>query len=69
MRMSNYDVLTVGRLKRILTEIGKQYDGDNTPVYTGDFEGNYTHGKHEVQADDELRAVFIGYEMHENLYD
>lgn len=64
-----YEVLTVGKLKRLLTQIGKEFDGDKTPVYTGDFEGNYTHGKHEVMVDEQLRAVFIGYEMHENFDD
>ena len=62
-----YEVLTVGKLKRILTALGKEFDGDNTPVYTGDFEGNYLHGKHEIMRDNEHRAVFIGYEMHENI--
>lgn len=65
----NYKTLTVGELKKLLTEIGKKYYGDKTPVYTGDFEGNYVHGKHEVMHDDDLKAVFIGYEMHENLFD
>lgn len=62
-----YGTLTVGKLKRLLTTIGKEYDGDNTPVYTGDFECNCLHGKHEVMKDDTHRAVFIGYEMHESI--
>lgn len=64
-----YETLTVGKLKRLLTKFGKEFDGDKTPVYTGDFECNYLHGKHEVQIDREHRAIFIGYEMHENLED
>ena len=64
-----YEILTVGKLKKILTESGEQFDGDETPVYTGDFEGNCLHEKHEVQVDNEHRAVFIGYEMHENIED
>ena len=64
-----YEILTVGKLKKILTEIGEQFDGDETPVYSGDFEGNCLHEKHEVQVDEEHRAVFIGYEMHENIED
>jgi hypothetical protein len=65
----SYGILTVGKLKKLLTAIGKEYDGDDTPVYTGDFECNCLHGKHEVMKDDDHRAIFIGYEMHENLYD
>ena len=64
-----YGTLTVGKLKRILTQIGEMYDGDNTPVYSGDFECNCLHGKHEVMRDDEHKAVFIGYEMHESIND
>ena len=64
-----YETLTVGKLKKLLTQIGKEFDGDKTPVYSGDFECNYLHGKHEVTSDPEHRAVFIGYEMHENLND
>lgn len=64
-----YETLTVGKLKKLLTEIGKRFDGDKTPVYSGDFECNYIHGKHEVMYDNEHRAVFIGYEMHESIDD
>lgn len=63
----SYEVLTVGKLKRMLTALGKEFDGDNTPVYTGDFEGNYLHGKHEIMRDNEHRAIFLGYEMHESI--
>ena len=63
----SYEVLTVGKLKRMLTALGKEFDGDNTPVYTGDFEGNYLHGRHEIMRDNEHRAIFLGYEMHENI--
>ena len=62
-----YEVLTVGKLKRMLTALGKEFDGDNTPIYTGDFEGNYLHGKHEIMRDNEHRAIFLGYEMHESI--
>lgn len=63
----SYEVLTVGKLKRMLTALGKEFDGDNTPIYTGDFEGNYLHGKHEIMRDNEHRAIFLGYEMHESI--
>lgn len=62
-----YEVLTVGKLKRMLTALGKEFDGDNTPIYTGDFEGNFLHGKHEIMKDNEHRAIFLGYEMHESI--
>lgn len=64
-----YEVLTIGKLKKLLTQVGKEYDGDKTPVYSGDFEGNFTHMKHTLMKDDNLRAVFLGYEMHENMGD
>ena len=64
-----YEMLTVGKLKELLTEYSKEFYGDDTPVYTGDFEGNYTHAKHEVMTDNKLRAIFIGYEMHEDIGD
>ena len=63
----SYEVLTVGKLKRMLTALGKEFDGDKTPVYTGDFEGNFLHGKHEIMRDNEHRAIFLGYEMHESI--
>ena len=63
----SYEVLTVGKLKRMLIALGKEFDGDNTPIYTGDFEGNYLHGKHTIMRDNEHRAIFLGYEMHESI--
>ena len=63
----SYEVLTVGKLKKMLTALGKEFDGDKTPVYSGDFEGNYLHGKHEIMIDREHRAIFLGYEMHESI--
>ena len=42
--------------------------GLDTPVVTGDFEGNYTHKMHEIQTyDGKLvgKAICLGYEMHE----
>jgi hypothetical protein len=40
--------------------------GLETEIYTGDFEGNYTHIKHEIMSFDEGK-LFLGYEMHENM--
>ena len=41
----------------------------DTIVTTGDFEGNYLHGKHEIQIDKESNLFFLGYEMHEDSSD
>lgn len=65
----SYKIWTVGELKDILTYLGKELDGDKTPVYSGDFEGNFTHGYHEVMLDSANRAIFLGYEMHESIDD
>lgn len=44
--------------------------GMNTAILSGDFEGNYTHEKHEVFIEDRYNnigpALFLGYEMHED---
>lgn len=65
-----YGQLTIGQLIDILTEYSKELpNGMDTLVTSGDFEGNYTHGSHEVQIDREHGTVFIGYEMHENCED
>ena len=43
-------------------------DGMDTLIFTGDFEGNYTHHLHEVTMDDygDKTVLFLGYEMHED---
>lgn len=41
----------------------------DTVVASGDFEGNYLHGKHEIQLDKENNILFLGYEMHEDSTD
>ena len=67
---SNYKTFTIKELIKILTALAKEMPkGYNTPVYSGDFEGNYTHIKHEIMRDEENGAVFLGYEMHENYGD
>lgn len=43
--------------------------GLDTTILTGDFEGNYLHLKHEMHAepdDDNVNALLLNYEMHEN---
>lgn len=43
-------------------------DGMNTPVFSGDFEGNYEHHLHEISSTKFGKdvAIFLGYEMHED---
>lgn len=63
-----YKTWTVKELVAELNKLAKQMPkGEDTPVYSGDFEGNYLHGSHELMLDEENNAIFIGYEMHENI--
>ena len=67
--MSDYKVVTIQDLIDFVNEYKDYFpDGLNTQIFTGDFEGNYTHIKHEIQADKHKRkkVVVLGYEMHEN---
>lgn len=43
-------------------------DGMNTKVFSGDFEGNYTHHLHIICHDKHGSedVIFLGYEMHED---
>ena len=71
--MSNYKNITVKDIIDFIEE-NKEYfpNGLDTVVMSGDFEGNYTHGKHEIQIIEDERCgniVCLGYEMHENYYD
>lgn len=58
---------------RDLVEYVQYFEGSfpkglDTPIDTGDFEGNYTHLKHEFQEyheHGEEPAVVLAYEMHE----
>lgn len=67
--MSAYKTITVQELVDYINNNPKLFkDGMNTQIFTGDFEGNYTHINHEVMTDTyENKAVlFLGYEMHED---
>lgn len=66
---NEYGVFTVGMLKKLLTEYSKDLKGDDTPVYTGDFECNCTHSKHLLMTDENIGALVLTYEMHENVYE
>lgn len=70
----NYKLITV---EDIISFIGKHKDlfpkGLDTPIYSGDFECNYTHGKHLIQhmtKDGTIKenAICLSYEMHEDIY-
>ena len=65
--MNNYKKLTVRELMEIVINDAKSFPkGLETVITTGDFEGNYTHRKHEVMCNsDDKSTVFLGYEMHE----
>lgn len=63
--METYKTYTIKELIEVLTYLAKNKldKGMNSPVYLGDFEGNYTHKKMEVMLDTD--SAFLGYEMHE----
>ena len=63
-----YKTWTVGELTKTLNNMAKLMPlKENTPVFSGDFEGNCTHILHELQIDEENKALFLGYEMHEDM--
>ena len=72
---SNYKKLTVRDIvNAVLCDKESFPKGIDTPVFSGDFEGNVTHGKHEIQSIDpdeviDEPSVFLGYEMHESVYE
>jgi hypothetical protein len=67
--MNNYKTITV---REIVDYINANPDifknGLDTKIYTGDFEGNYTHIMHSVERDSHKseNVIFLGYEMHED---
>lgn len=62
-----YKQYTVGSLLATIKGLLEAKDITlDTIVTTGDFEGNYLHGKHEIQIDKESNLFFLGYEMHED---
>ena len=71
----DYKAITVDDIvKFVLKDPVRFPKGLKTPVVSGDFECNYTHGKHEIQfmmPDDTIKenTVCLGYEMHENIYE
>lgn len=72
--MEDYGTITVEDIITYVKANKKLFPkGLKTPVYSGDFECNYTHGKHAIQhmeKDERIpeAVVCLGYEMHENVY-
>ena len=68
MARKTYKTLTVRDLIDFVSNDAKNFPkGVDTPITSGDFEGNYHHVLHELMTDHlgKKEAVFIGYEMHE----
>lgn len=71
----DYKAITVADIVDfVLKNPAKFPKGLQTPVISGDFECNYTHGKHEIQVVEpdiiiKENSVCLGYEMHENIYE
>lgn len=67
--MSNYDIITLQDIVDFVNNNKEHFpEGMNTKVFSGDFEGNYTHWMHSLQKDTlgDDSVLFIGYEMHED---
>lgn len=68
MKLQDYRTITIEEMIGTLYNLSKKFKkGMKTPIYSGDFEGNYLHGKHQIMIDTENQAVFLGYEMHESI--
>lgn len=65
MADKSYKKVTVRDLVDFVSNDKKNFPkGLDTPITSGDFEGNYYHLLHELMTDSG-KSVFIGYEMHE----
>ena len=67
--MSNYKKVTVQDIVNVIKSNPDKFkDGMDTLVFSGDFEGNYTHHFHEISYDNygDKNVIFLGYEMHED---
>ncbi|MBO7102286.1 MAG: hypothetical protein J6W02_01230 [Bacteroidaceae bacterium] len=63
-----YRMITVRDMVEAVSD-RKQFPlGLDTPVISGDFEGNYTHLKHELehQLEGKIHYLVMAYEMHED---
>lgn len=70
MANTNYKTLTVRDLMNIVSTDSKAFPkGLDTPIATGDFEGNYHHHLHEAFQGYKVgrsKAILLCYEMHED---
>lgn len=67
--MNDYKELTVQDIINAINNNPKLFpEGMNTPIVSGDFEGNYTHFLHSISQDAIYGnpAICLGYEMHED---
>lgn len=68
MALKSYKTYSVKELCKVLKDYAKELPkGEDSPVFSGDFEGNCTHIFHDIMLDEENGAVFLGYEMHEDM--
>ena len=69
MAKKSYRTLTVRDLVELVNENPTIFTkGLDTPIITGDFEGNYLHLKHEMHVEPDengVNALLLNYEMHE----
>lgn len=64
-----YDIITLQDLVDFVNNNPETFKkGMKTPIWSGDFEGNYTHILHSIQVEDngDDKVLFVGYEMHED---
>jgi hypothetical protein len=70
MANKNYKTITVRDLVNAVSKDKKNFPkGLDTPINSGDFEGNYWHKLHEIMTDSNNHSIFLGYEMHEGFAD
>jgi hypothetical protein len=64
----SYKTITLNDILKEVTSNPTRYPlGGDTPILSGDFEGNYTHKMHEImyQKVDKKTCICLAYEMHE----
>lgn len=71
--IDKYRTMTVRDIVDFVTKFKEHFPkGLDTPVFSGDFECNYTHLKHELQVleeDNEEPAIVLAYEMQEGAWE
>lgn len=64
----SYKTITLNDILKEVTNNPTRYPlGGDTPILSGDFEGNYTHKMHEImrQKVGKKICICLSYEMHE----